>query len=106
LKLAIGKFACFCIDARLGGDIAAGVQLALRHYGRRLKSGQPPVRFPDFCRDLEPERSAPTFDLPIDSAMQAMIGKEARRHAVSVDQIATHAVFVYLADLDSGASAA
>lgn len=78
------------------------MQLALRHYLRRLKSKSAPVGFPDFCRHLESERSTTTFDLPIDSELQTMICEEARRYGASASQIAAHAVFVYLADLEAG----
>jgi hypothetical protein len=105
VKVAIGKFGCFCIDAHFGGDVPASVHLALRHYARLLESGWRPASFPVFFRDFESECAADSFELPVDSEIQAMVGREARRHGTSVDQIAAHAVFVYLADLESSATA-
>lgn len=105
VKFALGKFARFCIDTRHGDDFASGMQLALRHYGSRLRSGRGPVGFPDFYRHLEAESPVAELELSVDDEVQAMLGREARRHGISIDRVATHAVFVYLADLESGSPA-
>jgi hypothetical protein len=105
VKFALGKFARFCIDTRDGDDFASAVQLAFRHYGSRLGTGRAPVGFPDFCRDLEAEGPMAEFELSVDDEIQAMLGSEARRYGISLDRMAAHAVFVYLADLESGSPA-
>ncbi|HEY5053712.1 MAG TPA: hypothetical protein VII45_09920, partial [Solirubrobacterales bacterium] len=102
VKFALGKFACLCIDSRHGDDLEAGMELALRHYWSRLRSRQAPVGFPDFRRDLEAEGPGVDLELSVDDEIQAMLGGEARKHGVSVDRMAAHAVFVYLVDLESG----
>ena len=108
MKVALGKFAQSGIEARLGADVAAGVQEALRHYSRRLRSGWPPVAIPLFCRD-RPPRSAPretevAFDLAVDPEIERDLKREATRQGAPIAQVLNHAVFVYLADLDTASS--
>ena len=102
MKVSLGTFACFCIEVRLGDDVRAGVQSALQHYRRRLKSGWPPDTFPDFSRDRELDRSGAEFELPVDREIEAMLEREAQRHGTSIEAMTVHALFVYLADLESG----
>jgi hypothetical protein len=101
MRVALGKFARSSIEARFGPDIAAGVQAALLHYTRRLKSGRPPVGIPRLSRGPVPLDTGAAFELAVSQDMQAALEREARRHKVPVGQIVEHAVFVYLADLDS-----
>jgi hypothetical protein len=57
VRVALGTFARAGIEARLGSDVAAaGVQAALLHYTRRLRSGWTPTEFPRlfiYLADLE-----------------------------------------------------
>lgn len=103
MRVALGKFARSGIESRFGADVAAGVQAALLHYTRRLMSGWPPVVIPRFCSDGAPasREDACAFELPVDPEIQAALEQEARRHRVPVGQVLAHAVFVYLADVDS-----
>jgi hypothetical protein len=101
VKLALGKFACFCIETRFGADLQAGVQAALRHYTRRLKSAGRPADVPSFGRDQVPDGSGAEFELDVDPGIQEMLEREARDQSVDVEQLLIHAVFVYLADLDA-----
>lgn len=101
MNVALGKFACFCIEARFGADLAAGVQVALRHYVRHLESARAPIAFPGFCRGQTPDGSGAEFELAVEPEIQAVLEGEARKQAVQVEQLLVHAVFVYLAGLDS-----
>jgi hypothetical protein len=102
MRVVLGTFACAGIEALPGGDLAAGVKTALRHYARSRESSA---------------RSAPVFtrcaggsalggagvdvEVDVDAETQAVLEREARETSgVSVGQIATHAVLVYLADRD------
>ena len=105
MRVALGTFAQAGIEARVGADIAAGVQAALWHYSRRLRSGWPPVPIPRFCCD-RPPRSAPreagvTFNLAVAPEIERDLKREAARQGAPMAQILNHAVFVYLADLDA-----
>jgi len=101
MRVMLGKFACFSIEARFGADLASGVQAALRHYTRRLKSAKEPVAIPAFCRNQALDGSGAEFELAVEPAIQATLEREARRQAVRIDQLLVHAIFVYLADMDS-----
>ena len=106
MKVALGTFACFCIEARFGPDPAPTVQAALRHYTRRLKSAKPPLPLPAFSRpNSAPDGSGAEFDLAVEPEVQAALEEEAQAQAVRVEQLIAHAVFVYLADLDSAEEA-
>ncbi len=101
MNIALGKFARSGIEARLGTDVAVGVQEALLHYTRRLRSGWPPVGIPQFCRERAAQDPEAEFELAIGPETEAALERDARRQRVSLAQVLTHAVFVYLADLDS-----
>lgn len=101
MRIALGKFARSSIEARFGSDTAAGAQAALLHYTRRLKSGRPPVGIPRLSRGRIPRDTEVAFELAVSEEIQAALKREARRHQVPVGQVLEHAVFVYLADLDS-----
>jgi len=61
-----------------------------------------PPPFPGFCRDQASDGSGAEFELAVDPEIQTKLEREARRQAVQLEQLLVHAVFVYLADLDSG----
>jgi hypothetical protein len=102
MRVALGTFARAGIEAHFGPDIEAGVQSALLHYTRRLESARAPAQFPRFRRDQPPETSGADFDLAVDPAIQEALERELRKPggAPSMEQLAAHAVFVYLADLE------
>jgi transglutaminase-like putative cysteine protease len=100
VRVALGTFARSGIEARLGSDLAAGVQAALLHYTRRLGSGRTPPELPRFRRGSALEASGADFDLPVDPEIQRILEREVRRQKAPAEQLAAHAVFVYLADLD------
>jgi hypothetical protein len=92
------------MESRFGADqIAEGVGIALLHYTRRLNSGRKPVAFPSFCRvEAEStEGSVKLADVVVGAKVEALLRHEARRQRVALGQILTHAVFVYLADLEA-----
>jgi hypothetical protein len=106
VKVALGTFARSGIEARLGTDLAAVAEAALVHYTRRLKSGRRPVGIPRFCREHPPDHSGEEeIGLPIEGEIRATLEHEAQKQTVSLEQLLVHAVFVYLADLDSASTA-
>jgi hypothetical protein len=102
MKVALGTFARSGIESRLGGDVAAGVQAALRHYLLRLRSGEQPVGFPDFLRGRSVDPSGADFDLAVDPEIEQLLEREVRRQRATAEQLTVHAVFVFLADLEQG----
>ncbi|HEX8959449.1 MAG TPA: hypothetical protein VF770_06465 [Solirubrobacterales bacterium] len=101
MKVVLGTFACFCIENRLGLDLSTGLQQALRHYARRLESATTPVALPRFSRDQVSDGQASEFELPVEPEIEAMLMRESRAQEVPIEQLLDHAVFVYMADLDS-----
>lgn len=72
MKITLSGFARAGIEDRVGPDVEAGVESALERYAERVDSGPAPPRFPRFRGDPSPE------------------------------ELALHAVLVYLAELDQG----
>ncbi len=100
MKVTIGKFARRGIEDQLGPDLHAGFLAALAHYMRRLKSEWAPIRPPAFFCP-EPGDAEDSLELTLEAETEAALEREAARHQVPVDQILTHAVLVYLADMDA-----
>ncbi|HEX5699051.1 MAG TPA: hypothetical protein VFX77_00265, partial [Rubrobacter sp.] len=103
MRVAIGTFARSGIESRLGEDLAAAVQAALRHYTLRLRSGLQPIGLPDFLRGAPIDASGVDFDLPVEPEVQGLLEREVVRQGTSIEQLTAHAVLVFLADLDEGA---
>ncbi|MGH3262839.1 MAG: hypothetical protein ACRDNS_12655, partial [Trebonia sp.] len=74
---------------------------ALIHYTRRLKSGRQPVAPIQLTGDWATAGPAANFELQIGEDMHAALEGQAREHHVPLNQVLVHAVFVYLADLES-----
>jgi hypothetical protein len=102
MKVALGTFEKEGIEIDLGGDIASGVRTALLRYLDRLGSAKPPLAPPRF-RDAvaSGDAGATRIELDLSEEAQVALEREARRHAVPVDRILSHAVLVYLAELDA-----
>ncbi len=103
--IALGTFARLGIEARSGSDVAAGVHAALLHFVRRVEAGRAPLEFPRFRRDEPPQAPGAGLELAVEAELRSVLQGEAqrRRGSLSVEQLAVHAVFVYLADLDEAA---
>src|SRR5262245_50111174 len=99
MRIALGTFTREGIEARLGDDLGAAVQAALCHYAGKLKAGRPPIGLPSFAR--EPiAGSAVALDLAVDPEVEDLLEREAARQQTSMNQLASHTVLVYLAELD------
>jgi hypothetical protein len=101
VKLTLGTFACLCIETKLGLDLATGLEQAIRHYARRLESATQPVPFPRFLRGISREGAGTEVDVPLEPEIEAMLLRTSRAEEVPIKQLAAHAVFVYLADLEA-----
>lgn len=101
MKVRLGKFSYASITALFRGNPASGVQVALVHYARRLKSGRPPADLPRYALNGQFEDLGTTFEVPIDGAVQAVLEQDAARNGVRLSDVLTHAVLVYLADMDA-----
>jgi hypothetical protein len=99
MKVTLGKYACAQIRASIGPDVQAAARTALLHYVLKLKLGRPPVPVP---RGLggPPEDPEVSFELTVDREAQRLLQREAERQGATLDELAVHSVFVYLAELD------
>jgi hypothetical protein len=102
MKIMLGTFACICIETRFGADLGAGAQAALRHYARRLRSSRKPVPVPIFLPEPTAEDTRVAIELTVEPEVREILEREALEREVLLDHLLSHAVFVYLADLDSG----
>jgi hypothetical protein len=97
----LGTFARSAIESRFGKDLAGAVRAALVHYTRRLRSARRPPGFPSFRRDEPPDESGAAFELMVDPEIERTLAREGRRQGAPLAQMVTHAVFVYLADIEA-----
>ena len=100
VKVALGTFACNGIETHLDADVAAGVRAALSDFIDRLEAGRSPVGVPGALWDAEPAEPAVALDLPLDERTWHLLAHEALRQGTTIDQLASHSVLVYLAELD------
>lgn len=98
INIELGKLAWSGLEGHFGSDLSAGVRKALLHYSYKLKVGRRPIEAPRFL----PSDPAPyaRFDLTLDRLTEEALEQEAQRQHVTTSRLATHAVLVYLAELD------
>jgi hypothetical protein len=106
MRVVLGNFARSGIERHLGADLAAGVQAALLHYSRRLRSARAPVWAPRACDGFVPDTPGASIDLPVDPEVRLALEREAERWEATTEQMLAHAVLVYLADMDAAAAPA
>jgi hypothetical protein len=103
MKLVLGTFARGGIEAISGSDISAGVRRALRHFARRELQGL--SRPLDRRRLVELGSDGFDLELAVDSETEEALERKAREHGgITVEQLAGHAVLVYLSDRDAEAA--
>jgi hypothetical protein len=100
VKVDLGTFACNGIETYLDADIAAGVRAALDDFTERLESGRSPLSVPETLWEADPAEPAMALDLPLDERTWLLLAHEAGRQGTTIDQLASHSVLVYLAELD------
>jgi hypothetical protein len=98
ITVELGKLACAGLEGHFGTDLTVGVRKALLHYTYKLRTGRKPTAPPRFLRPTSDVEAK--FDLELDRVTEAQLAQEARRLRITVTELATHAVLVYLAELD------
>jgi hypothetical protein len=88
------------IQASPGGNVADAVRSAVLHYVRELKRGRA-VPFPRFGRGGDQGAALAGVELDLDGETATVLEREAKRQHVAIEQLLAHAMFVYLADVDS-----
>jgi hypothetical protein len=103
MRVLLGKFACSCIEARFGGDVASAVGSAVREYAEDLAAGsvdwadsQLPV--PRFWLEGGANRDGELeLEVFLAARTQRILEGEARRRGLALEQLVNHAVFLALA---------
>jgi hypothetical protein len=98
VNIELGKLACNGLEGHFGTDLEGGARKALLHYAYKLRSGRRPTAAPRFLKPTSEVEAK--FDLTFDRETEAVLGQEASRLRISTTNLATHAVLVYLAELD------
>jgi hypothetical protein len=109
MKVVLGAFARFCVETRFG-DVATGVQAAVRHYCRRPLELRPSIPVPSAFGGGALERlsggggveAGPSSELEVrlEADLAASLMDEATSRSVGLQELLNHAVLVYMADLD------
>jgi hypothetical protein len=97
VNVELGKLGCSGLAGHFG-DLEAGARKALLHYVYKLKAGRQPVAAPRFLDT--PSDPAARFNLTLDRESEAVLAQEAVRQHTTVTRLATHAVMIYLAELE------
>jgi hypothetical protein len=98
VTVELGKLSCTGLEGHFGTDLTVGARKALLHYAYKLRTRRKPVAPPSFLGGSSPIEAK--FDLTLDRESEALLSQEASRLRLSTTQLATHAVLVYLAELD------
>lgn len=111
MKVVLGPLAKSGLEDNVGPDLPAAIDAALVFYVGKLKSGKQPPRFPEFAPvqgDLGDgdvplggaDADRVEFEVELDEQVVTTLAEEAGRQGVPVEDLAGHAVLVYLAQLD------
>jgi hypothetical protein len=100
MQVALGPFVRQGIEDRIGPDLPAGVEIALLYYVGKLRSGRGAPRFPSFLQNGGFEAPVEEVELNVGTEVERVLSLEAERQHTTVDRIAAHSVFIYLAELD------
>jgi hypothetical protein len=93
LKIVLGAFTSRNVQTRLGNDLASGIELAARQYGRRLGSVHPPPAFTGLA--ARGDRPTVEIEIRLDPEDIALLEAEALRSGGDLQELLTHAVLVY-----------
>ena len=100
MMVGLGPFLRQGIEDRLGPDLPAGVEIALLFYVGKLSSGRGAPSYPSVLQNAGFEDPVAQVELDVGPEVEAMLCGEAERQHTTVDRLAAHSVFLYLAELD------
>jgi hypothetical protein len=114
MRVVLGPLAKSGLETHLGPQLPAAIGVALVYYVGKLNSGQRPPRFPNFAptqgnQNGDAETRSPhvpaieprlEVEVDVDERIEAALCTDAENQRVSVEDLAGHAVLVYLAELD------
>jgi hypothetical protein len=98
MRVSLGTFACSCIEARFEGALVATVDAALGDFADRCEAGSATPPVPRFWLEQGPTGKTIDLDISVDQRVRPILEREAQRQGLPVEQLLTHAVFIYLAN--------
>lgn len=101
MKIELGPFARMGVEEQSGTDVANGVHEVLLQYTGGLEELDPgpPPRF--FNKRPAAADENVVFMLAVDPKVKAALKEAASRYGMSMQEIVSHAVMVYLAATDA-----
>jgi hypothetical protein len=100
MQVVVGSFTRQGIENRLGRDLPAGMEIALLYYVGKLRSGRGAVSVPSFLQNVGFPGAVSEVELNVGTEVEEVLSVEAKRQHTTVDRLAAHSVFLYLAELD------
>lgn len=100
MKVALGTFACSGIEACLDTDLPSGVEAAVSDFTQRIAAGKAVLGIPRLAREAADDAQARCVDLSVDERTWMVLEREAARQGATLNELVTHSVLVYLAELD------
>jgi hypothetical protein len=100
VRAILGAFASSRAQERFGADIATGLEAAVRHYERCLRSNSALVALPPRAFAAEPDLPVIETDFELSPVSTTLLEAESSRLGVDPQLLLNHAVLVYLAHLD------
>jgi hypothetical protein len=100
MRVTLGAFACAGIRAHMGGNFTAGVETAVLHYTGKLNARRPPIDLPRLENGSEQPPPELVLDVTFAPEVEELLKEEAMRQDASVEDLVSHAVLLYLAQLD------
>lgn len=88
------------MEERVSSDLAAGIRAAVKHYRRRLESACQPLGLPPRLSSKPASHPATSIDVWLGTEAEEAVKLEAVRLHVTPQDVLSHAVLTYLADLD------
>ena len=104
VTVRLSPFAIDALAGRLGNGsdpAPADILRAIRFYLGQSRRRGPGWAYPKFMRGQDPG-AAVEFELDVDDALWASLGREAAGQGITVDQLLEHAAMYYAAQMDSG----
>jgi hypothetical protein len=98
MRVALGTFARSALETQVGSDVPAAVNAALAYHVEKVVGSHGRVPFPRFLADAPDDRFE--LEIEVDPLIEEAVREDARRQGVSPEDLAEHAVLVYLAEID------
>ena len=102
IRVTLGTLARSGVESYFGDDVPRGVRTAVVYYAHRLRAECVPLRPPAFAAaEMDQPGSDPPVETTVDAEDEEAFAAGARAAGTTVEQLALHAVLLYLAELEA-----